>query len=125
VDGDDLVMVLYEGELVLPDHVGGTRCHLRIHRGRVPIVVVTELADNPGPSVSLVFALIAGHVRSRFLDGSSEPVWVERWPQRAFASLVMREGGTASTHLRYELAGKWLRCPVTPAVAALLGLPIG
>lgn len=111
------------GELVqLPEESGGTRCHVSIAlRGSSrPVVVVSEAPDNTGYSVSLAFDAIAEHVR-RFLpaDGPA-PVWLERWPERALAALLLHEGRVAATHLMVEQAGGWRRLPLDTWEAARL-----
>jgi hypothetical protein len=73
---------------------GGTRCEVQVFGGtssgdRLPLVVVTELQDNPGLPVSAVFPVIADEVRARnWLPPAPEPLWVEVWWGRALAGVL-------------------------------------
>ena len=110
--------------LTLPEAEGGTRCHVGVRstRGRRPLVVVTELADNPGHSISLAFDAISRRVREMLPPGSVEPLWLERWPGRALAALVLHDRTVPSVQLLRQHAGQWQREPLSnAAVADLLG----
>lgn len=118
----------YDGVLELPPTVGGTRCRVTVYLRdqRTPVVIVSELSDNEGPSVSLAFDVVAQFVRAQLPADSGEPLWVQRWPERALAALILRGGRVAATHVLVEQGGAWWRRPVSgPAAAQLLDLASG
>jgi hypothetical protein len=119
--------LLFDGEVQLPVEAGGTRCRVTAYlcSDGVPVVVVTELPDNGGVSISLAFDAIAQRVRAGVLRGLREPVWVERWSDRALAEMVLRERQLAADHLMVEGIDGWLRLPLPASVAEQLGLCAG
>lgn len=70
-----------------PGHSSTGRCRLRIYDGPngVPVVMVSELDDNHGPSVTRHAEFIAAIVLERFLPErveAPEPLlWVEHYPR--------------------------------------------
>jgi hypothetical protein len=78
--------------------------------GRV-VVRITELEDNDGPSISLIFDLIARHVR-QLLPRGEEPVWIEHWPGRSIAAFVLHDDLVASYHINLENDGSWIQRPI-------------
>lgn len=80
--------------LVLSASAGGTCCGVQVFEStgpdhRLPVVVVTELEDNPGLPVSAVFPAVAEAVRSRrWLPPGPDPLWVEVWWGRALAGVL-------------------------------------
>ena len=110
--------------LTLPAEQGGTRCHVSVRStsGHRPLVVVTELADNPGHSIALAFDAIARRVRDLLPADAVEPLWLECWPSRALAALLLHDRTVPSVQLLSQHAGRWLRTPLShTAVADLLG----
>jgi hypothetical protein len=66
----------------------GGVCHLRVYQapGRTPVVVATELPDNPNSSVTnaaeyLAADVVARHFPARF-DEDEPVIWVEHYPVR-------------------------------------------
>jgi len=94
--------------------------------GRPAVVVLSELPDKPGLSVSTAFPFLAQEVRSLLLLGSLEPIWVERWPARAVAGVVLeRPGETTDTIVFGPPTGR-TRTPLPPGELDryLNGLPL-
>lgn len=59
-----------------------SRCYVRIWRGRgsLPVVIATELPDNPGQSITNAAEALASQVWARLLPEAREGfVWVERY----------------------------------------------
>lgn len=77
---------------------------------------LVELAEpdcNPGPPIVSVFTdLIV--TAQEMLPCSANPLWVEYWPQRAMAALLL---GRNPVHARHHWTrchdGSWLRAPLT------------
>jgi hypothetical protein len=75
-------------ELVSPRHIFGShpRARVRIFEPRddrgPAVVVCSELADNPGASVTNAAGAMATQVRDRYLKGRAM-VWVEHYPSEA------------------------------------------
>jgi hypothetical protein len=113
---------LLDAVLDVPHAYGVTRCHVVASArgaGRQTIVRVSELADNPGPSISLAFDAITHLVRD-LLRLEEEPLWVEHWPSRAIASLLLHDEAMMSHHLRLLGPAGWIRCPLDQASMRLL-----
>jgi len=61
------------------------RCHVRVWEGtgRLPVVIATELEDNPGTSITNAAELVASQVWEQLLPHAREGfVWIERYPAR-------------------------------------------
>ncbi len=113
---------LLDAVLDVPHAHGVTRCHVvasRSDMGRRAIVLVSELDDNPGPSISLAFDAITQFVRD-ILPLDQEPVWIEHWPSRALASLLLRDEAMMSHHLRLRGPTGWSSHPLDQASMKLL-----
>jgi hypothetical protein len=109
--------------LFLPAEQGGTRCRVAVYDPDAvrPVVVVAELLDNEGCSITLTFDAIADQVRAWLPRQCEEPHWVERWPERALAALLLRDQVTSAAYLMLQDRGSWRRTPISPATLA--GLP--
>jgi hypothetical protein len=92
---------------------GGTTFGVRIWRGQLgPVVELVELTENAGLPVAAVFPQAAGLVGT-LLDGTGEVNWVEYWPQRALATLLLGRELVPARHVREELSeGWWTRRPL-------------
>jgi hypothetical protein len=77
------------------------------------VVIVSELAHNPGLSIERNFGRVAERVR-RWVPADCEPVWLEHWPARALAVWVLHDAVAPSTHLRRPVSGAWSRSPLSP-----------
>jgi hypothetical protein len=66
-----------------------SRCRIRIYRppGFPPVVLASELPENPGTSITNLVEQLAAEVLGRYLDerrGYLRPlIWVEHYPPRA------------------------------------------
>jgi hypothetical protein len=101
---------LLDRDLEIEHAYGTTRCHVlaRAHdRSDLAVVCVSELPSNPGPSITVVFGAVANRVRSLLPAGMAEPVWVERWPARALAALLLHDAPVRRDHLRLAVNGGW------------------
>lgn len=101
------------------DHEHGTtRCAVlvaRAHDDLPALVRVSERADNTGPSVAFAFAAVAAEIR-RMLPWLSDAIWVEHSPERALASLLLRDGAERAYHLRVPAThATWSRHPAEGA----------
>jgi hypothetical protein len=91
--------------------------------GMTPVVVISELSDNPGPSVRAAFSEVARRVREVLPSWADEPVWIERWSERALADFLVRGQTSTATHLWREGDAGWISRPLAqPAAAQLLDL---
>lgn len=101
---------------------GGTVCHVQCWQGAsgFALVVVTELPDNPGLSVSLNFGAVAAAVRARMPAGAQDPLWVESWPGRSLASYLLHDVIICAHHLLWQSGGAWWRRPLSAAATRQL-----
>ena len=79
-------------------HDAPSRCHLRIYRhpNRPVIVVATELADNPGSSVTNALPGLADAVCSSFDIDPDVLLWVEHYPADRFTAECIQRVDLAS-----------------------------
>ena len=114
--------------LQLPLAEGGTRCRVHVYASPEgqPVVVLTELSDNPGLPVPAVVARVAAVVAETILtDVPGAPVWVEAWWGRALASVV-NGAGPATTYMKVDLqASPPGRAPIgRRAIESMIGAPL-
>jgi hypothetical protein len=76
--------------------------------------VLSELPDNPGLSVTAAFPFLAQQVRSLLPPQSPEPVWVEHWPERAVAAVLLERPGPTTDMLVSGPCAGWTRTPLPP-----------
>lgn len=72
---------------------GATRCRVQVfvslEASPRPVVLLTELDDNPGLPVPAVIAnLVRVVTMTRLLGVPGDPIWVEAWWGRALASVA-------------------------------------
>lgn len=117
-------MAVTTGLVELAAEDGATRCHVRVFpRPRRPVVLVSELPDNDGLSVALNFERIVRHVERHASVPLSGALWLERWPGRSLAALVLHDEVVADLHLRWRAGESWQRLPLTADAAALILFP--
>jgi hypothetical protein len=110
-------------ELVLPPEHGGTRCRVEVYgRGSArPIIILTELDDNPGLPISVTLCKITGAVLAMIPVGV-EPHWIEQWRGRALASVIKGRQDVTTFMTVDPHSARGRREPVHPAfVLALRG----
>lgn len=115
-------------QIVLPTSAGGTVFRARAWGSAAgsAVVVVAELPDNPGTSVSLNFEAVASAVRPQLPAYTQEVFWVELWQGRSLAAYVLGEPIVTAHHLRWLHDGCWWRRPLsTAATRQLLSLVAG
>jgi len=62
-----------------------SRCWLRIYKAPgQAVVVATELADNPGTSITNMAEVLATHVCQEFGLPLDDLMWIEHYPERCF-----------------------------------------
>ncbi|MDP9183751.1 MAG: hypothetical protein M3P04_13365 [Actinomycetota bacterium] len=119
------MQTLLDAVIEVPHAHGLTSCHVLVtcgHPPARPVVQITELADNEGPSISMVYELLAARVRE-LVHLDVEPVWLERWSSRAVASALLHDEPTSSWHLREETPVGWRRVPLNRAATQRLLAP--
>lgn len=91
--------------------------------GKATVVLITELGDNPGPSIRTAFPEVARRVREILPSWAAEPVWIESWSGRALADFLVRSQTSTATHLWCEGDDGWISSPLAqPEAAKLLDL---
>ena len=87
-------------------HGGAGTCRIRVYRpiGFPPVVLATELPDNPGTSITNLAEQLAAEVLERYLPdrlGEDRPlVWIEHYPPRR--PLVQDETYDLVTFAHYQ-----------------------
>lgn len=121
------VPLVAEVVLQLPAVEGGTRCRAQVYAGGArPVVVLTELPDNPGLPVPAVVARLAEVATRTVLDGvPGDPLWVEAWWGRALAS-VINDARSATTFMEVDLRRvPPERMPIRRALLeSMIGVPL-
>lgn len=93
---DRALSLRYDGEYPFVGLLGrDSRCRLRLYAGaeRPPVVIVTELADNPGTSVTNAAEELA-HLVCRHYNLDEEFIWIEHYldrGRRGDGSVLYRE----------------------------------
>jgi hypothetical protein len=66
------------------------RCHLRIFdaAGQVPVVIVGQFEDNPGPSVVNAIEYIASLVAAKYFEDGREFMLFDYWPKQSGVGLM-------------------------------------
>jgi hypothetical protein len=124
-------------------HNAPSHCRIRIYQqdGRVPVVIATELADNPGTSITnLAEQLCAEVIRARFparFEEEEPVIWIEHyqrtpeelrrhWPEFSRVTFHSRAPRRVTRAGRDQLqlgTPAWSHLPRT-AVEALVGQPV-
>lgn len=97
-------------------------CLMRVwHLARRSVVEFAESDDNPGLPVRSAFPDLVTRAREAVPYGAV-PVWIEYWPQRALATLILHGTAEPARHLWTQAHdGSWQRTPMTlPDLQALL-----
>ena len=79
------------------------------------VVELTELAENPGLPVPAGFRVLADLITAAWFPCGHEPSWVEHWPQRALADLLLEVALPSARHLVTRTATGDLRAPLSPS----------
>lgn len=103
---------------------GDCRCRVQVFLPdtdqRRPVVVFTELADNPGVPVAAVVHELAAAVSRRLSLNIADVVWIESWWGRALAAFV-RDLPNVKTLMQVDLSTRPARRePLTPKAFGLL-----
>jgi hypothetical protein len=107
-------------------------CHVRIFdRGaQPPVVVLTEIADNPGASVTNASEHIATELRSRHsLLRSTSPIWIEHYNGESYTPGLFAPDRFGTISFAWDSNRDAYRSPdwrpLAPAeLQALLGAPL-
>lgn len=97
-----------------PANPGTARCHLRIFEapGEMPVVIVGQFEDSPGPSVVNAIEYIAGLVSAKYFDDGREFVLFDYWPKGA--GLGLEELDEHYTRIELEATGPVFHDPTWP-----------
>jgi hypothetical protein len=110
-------------EIALAAERGGTRCRVEIFPRPAeerPVVILTELDDNPGLPLSATVRELAAAVTAAFLPDGADPVWIEAWQGRAVAALVRGRLGVTTFMAVDPRPDRPTRRPVHPGWVAEL-----
>ena len=102
-------------------HTPGAVCRVRIYErpGAVPVVIVSELAENKNTSITNMAEYLAAEIPAKYLPGVFESdqqppfVWVEHYPRERLAyGRNVREAYDLVTFVNYRPkqvleAGRW------------------
>ena len=80
-----------------------------------PVAVLSELPGNTGISVSAAFPAVASRIRELLPRSWPEPIWVEHWPQRAVAAVLLCREGLTTNVVVNEIGGVQTRAPLPPS----------
>jgi hypothetical protein len=77
----------------LPAGSRDARCHLRIFEspGEMPVVIIGQFEDNPGPSVVNAVEEIASLVAAKFFEDGREFMLFDYWPKQSGIGLMNRD----------------------------------
>jgi hypothetical protein len=107
-------------------------CHVRIfdRHPSPPVVVLTEIADNPGASVTNASEHIATELRSRFaLLRSTDPIWIEHYNGESYTPDLFAPDRFGTITFTYDKERQRYRAPewrvlASPELQSLLGAPL-
>lgn len=116
--------VAYRGPLGQP-----SECHVQVYEraGALPVVIATEMDDNPGASITNAAGEAATHVWRTLLPHAREGVrWIEHYPAREGSDLRREDFDEVTFRLvgPFELARPRWTPSSRAAVEALVGAPV-
>jgi hypothetical protein len=94
-----------------------TRCRVQILAtvgDRPPVAILSEIPTNPGLSVTGAFPFLAQRVRTLLPPDGPEPLWVEHWPERAVAAVLLERPGPTTDMLVTGPGADCIRTPLPP-----------
>jgi hypothetical protein len=102
--------------VAVPGTAEQTRCRVEVWApadGGPPVAILSELPDNPGLSVTAAFPYVAQQVRALLPADLPEPMWIEHWPERAVAAVLLERPGPGTDTLVMGERGL-VRAPLPP-----------